>query len=696
MITLTIDNRKIQAPEGKTVLEAAIQAGIYIPNLCYHPDIPPLGACRLCIVEIEGMKGFPTACTTMIKEGMIVSTNTPGIHQLRKSIVWFIMSEYPETPDKSSQLQQVVQWTGIADLVPGYTVLAKDLPIISDEPLFNRNLNLCILCGRCVRMCQEIRGIGAIGLVNRGIHTLVGTSYDLSMENAGCKFCTACVEVCPSGALADKEPVAEQDRNQVLLPCSDACPAGIDIPRYIRLLADDRSQDAIEVIREKVPFPYTLGCVCHHPCEEECRRDSLNDPIAIKELKKFAAKHDSGRWRSRVTVAPETGKKVAMVGSGPAGLTAAWFLRKQGHTVTVFEALPKPGGMMQTGIPAYRLPRDILEKEIKDIENIGVKIKLDTEIDSLDKLFQQGYQAIFLALGAPGGIKMGIPGEDDPRVLDGISVLRSINLGQKIDIAGEIAVVGGGNAAIDTARSVLRLGAKKVTVLYRRTKKEMPAYREEVEETLKEGVKISFLVTPQQIIPRKDKIKVICIRMELGEPDKSSRRRPLPVPGSEFELIFDRLIMAIGQKPLVAAGFGLATNRKGNLQADPDTLACSRQGVFTGGDVLTGPASVIEAIQAGRKAAASIDKYLGGKGQTDQKFVPEEKEDPWLGREEGFADKKRFPVPMLPVDKRCSGFAPVEGCFDKETAQAEARRCLQCQLRLKISRAPLPPPKKEP
>lgn len=696
MITLTINNKTIQASEEKTVLEAAIQAGIYIPNLCYHPDIPPLGACRLCIVEIEGIKGFPTACTTMIKEGMVVNTNTTRIRQLRKNIVWFIMSEYPETPDKSSQLQQVVQWTGTSDLVPGYTVCSKHIPVISDEPLFNRNLNLCILCGRCVRMCQEIRGIGAIGLINRGIHTLVSTSYELSMENSGCKFCTACVEVCPSGALTDKEPLQEQNRDRVLLPCTNGCPAGIDIPRYVRLLADNRIQDAIAVIREKVPFPYSLGCVCHHPCEEECRRGSLNDPIAIKELKKFAAKYDSGIWRSRVTVAPETGKQVAIVGAGPAGLTAAWFLRKQGHAITVFEALSKPGGMMQTGIPAYRLPRDILEKEIKDIESIGIKIKLNTKIDSLDKLFQQGYRAIFLALGTPAGIKMGVPGENDPRVLDGISVLHAINLGQKTDVAGELAVVGGGNVAIDTARSVLRLGAKKVTVLYRRTEKEMPAYHEEVEEALKEGIKISFLVTPQRIIPRKDKLKIICIRMALGEPDKSGRKRPVPVPGSEFELILDRLIMAVGQKTMVPAGFDLATNQKGNLQADPDTLACSRPGVFTGGDVLTGPASVIEAIQAGRKAAVAIDKYLGGRGQIDQKFIPEEKEDPWLGREERFADKKRFPVPMLPIDKRCPGFTPVEGCFDKETARAEANRCLQCQLRLKISQVPLPPPKQEP
>ncbi len=695
MIRLNINGKEIEIETGKTVLEAALEAGIYIPNLCYHPDIAPTGSCRLCIVEIEGMEGFPAACTTQVKEGMVVHSNTPKVQELRKNIVWFILSEHPPELDKSSQLKKVVEWIGVKEVLPGYVFHSKDLPVITDEPLFIRDLNRCILCGRCVKMCQEVRGVGAIGFINRGINTIVSSGYDLCMKDAGSRFCGACVEVCPSGALIDKEEFDEEGREKTLLPCKNTCPAGIDVPRYVRLIAEGRFQDAAEVIREKTPFVNVLGCVCDHPCEEACRRGEINKPIAIRDLKRFAAEQDSGRWQQKVKIAPETGKKVAIIGSGPAGLTAAWFLRKLGHCITVFEALPETGGMLRVGIPRYRLPENVLNQEIKEIENIGVEIRTNARIESLDQVFNQGFDVIFLALGAPQDIKMGIPGEDDPRVLDGISSLRSINFGDKVDIAGEVAVVGGGNAAIDVARSALRVGAKKVTILYRRTLKEMPAAPEEVDEALNEGVNIDFLVVPQKVLPERDKLKLECIRMKLGEPDASGRRRPVPIESSEFIIEVNRLIMAIGQKPAVPDGFGLSTNRWGYILADEETLACSREGVFSGGDMVSGPASVIEAIHAGRKTAISIDKYLGGKGQIDQKFIPEEKENPRLGREEGFADKERAQMPTLAADKRVSDFSQVEFGFDEKTAVEEAKRCLRCQLRLKISKAPLPPQKED-
>lgn len=691
MINLNINAIKVKAEAGRTVLEAAIQAGIYIPNLCYHPDIPPIGACRLCIVEIDGVKGFSTACTTTAKEGMVVQTDTPRIQGLRRDIIWFILSEHPKELKESSQLKKVVEWIGIKEPLSGFVPHPKGLPLLLDEPLFVKDLDRCILCGRCVSMCQGIRRVGAIGFINRGINTIIGTNCDLRMRDSGCKFCLACVEVCPTGALIDKEEFEEKDREKALLPCKDACPAGIDIPRYVRLIAEGRFQDSIEVIRETVTFPYVLGCVCHHPCEEVCRRVELNEPMSIRGLKRFVAERDSGRWRSKLIIASETGKKVAVVGSGPAGLTAAWFLRKSGHSVTVFEALPAPGGMMKAGIPEYRLPADILNREIKDIENIGVKIEVNTEIKALDRLFSQGFNAVFLALGAHEGIKMGIPGEDGLQVLNGISILKSIKFGKKVDIAGEVAVIGGGNVAVDAARSALKIGAKKVTILYRRTQKEMPAYPEEVEEALKEGVEISFLITPIRVLSESNKLKVECIRMELCEPDSSGRRRPVPIKGSEFMIELDRLIVAIAQSPAVPKEFGVVLDEKGRIKADEETLACSMKGVFAGGDVVSGPASVIEAIEAGRKAAISIDKYLGGKGQIDQKFIPEEEEDPCLGSDEEFACRKRAKVTFLPVSKRLHGFSQVEYGFDEKTALEEAKRCLRCQLRLKISQVPLPP-----
>ncbi len=690
MIKLNIDCKEIEVEKGKTVLEAALQVGIYIPNLCYHPDLSPFGACRLCIVEIEGMKGFPTACTTEVNEGIVVHTNTPRIQELRKNIIWLLLSEHPEL-DESSHLKKVVEWIGVKEILPEYIRHPRNIPVISDEPLFIRDFNKCILCGHCVRMCQEIRETGVIGLINRGINTIVSTSRDLPMKDSGCKFCLACVEVCPSGALTDKEKFEEKDREKVLLPCSNTCPAGIDVSRYVRLIAEGRFQDALEVIREKVPFPHILGCVCDHPCEEACRRSELNEPIAIRALKRFVAERDSGRWWSKIKIAQDTSKKIAIVGSGPAGLTAAWFLRKLGHSVTVFESLSEPGGMMRIGIPKYRLPRDVLNKEIKYIENIGVKIKTDTKIESLDKLFNLDFNAIFVALGATEGIKMGIPGEDELYVLDGINMLRDINFGKKADITGEVVVVGGGNVAIDAARSALRIGAEKVSILYRRTQKEMPASSEEVEEALNEGIKISFLVTPQRVLTEGDKLKVECIRMKLGEPDASGRRRPIAISGSEFSVEVDRLIMAIGQRSIIPEKFDLLTDKKGYLQVDSETLCCSRKGVFAGGDMVSGPASVIEAIQAGRKAAIAIDKYLGGKGKIDQVFIPEEEENLCLGREEGFAYRERIEMNTLSIEKRLHDFPQVEYVLDEKEAMEESERCLRCQLRLKISKAPLPP-----
>ncbi|MFA5252559.1 MAG: FAD-dependent oxidoreductase [Phycisphaerae bacterium] len=693
MIKLTINDRAIETEAGKTVLDAALKAGIYIPNLCYHPDIPPIGSCRLCIVKIDGVPGFPIACTTQVKEGMVVHTDTEQIQELRKNIVWLILSEIGADVEKPSQLKKVIEWIGVKEVLRGYVPHSRNLPVVADEPLFVRDMNKCILCGRCVKICQEIRGVGAIGFVNRGINTIVGTGGDSSIKDAACKFCGACVEVCPTGALSDKESFEEKQREKKLLPCKDACPAHIDIPRYVRFIAEGRFQDAVEVIREKAPFPYVLGCVCTHPCEDACRRSEINEPVAIRALKRFVAEQDSNAWQKKVTIAPETGRKVAVVGSGPAGLTAAWFLRKQGHSVTVFEALPESGGMLRTGIPKYRLPEKVLNQEIKYIENIGVEIKTNTKIESLDRLFEQGFDAVFLALGAPMGMKMEIPGEDDPRVLDGISFLKSVNLGNKADITGKVAVIGGGNTAIDAARTVLRTGAEKVTILYRRTREEMPAAPEEIEDAISEGVTIDFLVAPQRVLPEKDKLKLECIKMKLGQPDASGRRRPVPVENSNFTIEADRIITAIGQKQAVPEKFDLGMNKWGYTLADEETLACSRKGVFSGGDMASGPASVIEAIEAGRKAAASIDKFLGGKGQIDQKFVPDETENPWLGRDEGFADKQRAEMPTLAVDKRVNDFSQVECGFDEKTSVEEARRCLRCQLRLKISKAPFPPTK---
>ena len=308
-ISLKIDGKNVSAPEGSTVLEAAIQHGIYIPNLCYHPDIPPLSTCRLCVVQIEGMQGFPVSCHTRVKAEMVVETKTEELQTIRKRLIWLILSELPEDKPKDTQLMKVVEYCGVEEILADFTYKSRDLPVISDGPLFERDMNLCILCGRCVNMCQEVREIGAIGFIDRGIESKIGTSFGSTFQEAQCKFCGACVEVCPSGALKEKKLFDVKDRETVLLPCKNTCPAGIDIPRYIQLAGLGLYQDSLEVVRETVPFPHSLGLICDHPCEQVCRRDELGGSIAIRDIKRFVAERDTGRWKSKIEIEVETGKK---------------------------------------------------------------------------------------------------------------------------------------------------------------------------------------------------------------------------------------------------------------------------------------------------------------------------------------------------------------------------------------------------
>jgi NADH-quinone oxidoreductase subunit F len=465
----------------------------------------------------------------------------------------------------------------------------------------------------------------------------------------------------------------------VKAPCSHTCPAGIDVSRYVRFIGQGRFADAVAVIREKVPFPMVLGHVCIHPCESKCRRGQVDDPIAIRTLKRFAAEQDDGRWKKAGKKARPTGKRVAIVGSGPAGLTAAYYLAKLGHKVTVFEALPQVGGMMRVGIPEYRLPSKVLDAEIGEIEKMGAAIKTNSRIESIDELFKQGNHAVFVAIGAHQDLKMGVPGEDGPGVIDCASFLRDVKLGKRVEVGSKVAVIGGGNAAIDASRTALRLGAKHVIIIYRRTRAEMPAAPEEVEDALHEGIEIVFLAAPNKVSRKSGKVVLECLRMELGKIDASGRPRPEPIVGSEFPLDFDTVIAAIGQRPDVPSSFNLVTGRGNTIQVDPDTLATDREGVFAGGDAITGPASVIEAIAAGRQVAVSIDKYLGGSGVIDEVLAPaEEAMAPHVVEEEG--EKHRQSMPCLSVGKRVKNFDLVELSMPEAMALEEAKRCLNCDL----------------
>jgi len=334
--------------------------------------------------------------------------------------------------------------------------------------------------------------------------------------------------------------------------------------------------------------------------------------------------------------------------------------------------------MMRVGIPEYRLPRNVLDGEIDEIRKVGVEIKTNTTVESVDQLFKEGFDSVFFAIGAHQGLKMGISGEEEAGVMDCISFLRDVNLGTEVRVEDRVGVIGGGNAAIDAARTALRLGAKEVTIVYRRTRAEMPASAEEIDEALNEGVNMIFLAAPSRIFSDNGTLRAECLRMQLGQVDASGRPRPEPIEGSEFVLDFGTVILAIGQRPDVPDSFGLATGRGNVLQVDPDTLATEREGVFAGGDATTGPATVIEAIAAGRQAAVSIDRYLGGNGVIDEVLAPlEEVVAPPAADEE---ERHRPAMASLPLEQRLKGFAQVELGFSESMAIEEAKRCLNCDL----------------
>ncbi len=460
-------------------------------------------------------------------------------------------------------------------------------------------------------------------------------------------------------------------------PCREACPAGVDVPRYLRLIVAGKYAEALAVIRESIPFPAICGYVCPGPCEIKCQLGRVADaPEAIRTLKRFVADNASGERQPDREI-PPTGKRVAIVGSGPAGLTAAYYLAGQGHRPTIFEALPEPGGMMRVGIPAYRLPRNILDAEIEDIKKAGVEVKTGARIESPDGLFAQGYDAVFLAVGAHRGVRMGIEGEDSPGVVDALSFLRRVNLGDGPAVGKSMAVVGGGNSAVDAARTALRLGAREVTIVYRRTREEMRAYPEEINEAVREGVNIVFLATPSRISSENGRLRMECLRTLPSR--KDSGAPPAPITGSEFTVDAETVIVAVGQEPEIPCAFSLPLNGK-TIRTAPDGMATAIPGIFAGADCVTGPRSVIEAIAAGRQAAIAIDRYLGGRGVIEERLAPPEVAMPPAATDYPPPTAIVTPIPLLSVAERFNGFPVVELPLSPEIAAQEANRCLRCDL----------------
>jgi NADPH-dependent glutamate synthase beta subunit-like oxidoreductase len=533
---------------------------------------------------------------------------------------------------------------------------------------------------------------------------IVDGKLDYMWRVSVCKHCSdpVCVKACPETAIRkDQETgIVLIDRDtcngcnvitgksgsekQETSPCKIGCPAHNNIQAYVSLAAKGKYQEALRLIKETSPFPSICGRVCYHPCETDCHRNQIDDPVAIQSIERFLA--DLDLYSKNPYVPKFEGakdEKIAIIGSGPAGLTAAYFLAREGYRVTVYEKLPIAGGMMAVGIPEYRLPRDVTSREIKIIQELGVEIRTGVEVGkdiTIEQLRNQGTKAFFLAIGAQECKGLGVEGEDLNGVYLGMDLLRDVNLGKKVSLGERVAVVGGGNVAMDAVRTALRTGSREAFVLYRRSLEEMPASKEEIEECEEEGIKICTLTDPKRIIGENGKVKAVeCFRMELAEPDSSGRKRSVSVEGSEFLIEVDAVIPAIGQESdwaCLGPECACTLSEWGTMIVDPVTLQTDDPDIFAGGDAVTGPRTIIEAIAAGQQAAESIDRYIRGLS------LCADRDTKWQAitatQKETYDPAPRLQMPCLRPQQRVQSFDEVRTGFTEDMAVQEAKRCISC------------------
>jgi formate dehydrogenase (NADP+) beta subunit len=744
-IRLAINGKEVEVASGTTILESAWNLGIYIPTLCSHPDLPPArGAaasgeiyqgdrrienampgvpareCGLCVVEVQGTGELIASCCTEVKPGMVVVTENERIRAKRQENLAPILSRHrhacltcgqqegcslsqcsnnvPETERCCTlfghcELQDVAKYIGISTITPKWA--PADLPMLDQGPLYIRDYTLCIGCVRCVRACKDLRGVEAIGFVWDENGRLQVGSLSQTLEEAGCKFCMACVDVCPTGALRDKK--ARQGKEGDLVPCTATCPAHIDVPGYIRLIAQGKPEQADARIREKAPFPGILGRVCGSPCEKVCRRGEINEAVSICALKRYAADSTIAVRKEHGISVAETGRKAAVVGSGPAGLTVAFYLRKKGHSVTVFEKRGKPGGMMRYGIPRYRLPEDVLEREIQKVFDLGVVFRPHQILGrdfTLKQLASDGYDVIFLGLGAQAGKPLPLQGSDHSDVLWGVDLLSRVGENEEFSLKERVIVVGGGDVAVDAARTALRQGAAQVTLVCLEMREEMPAQASGVDRALGEGVRLLPSWGPKRVVRESGQIKGLELMHCSSVFDDQSVFNP-SFDDARQTIEGDQVILATGQDPdisFLAQEEGIQVEH-GRIVVEEITHETGMKGVYAGGDMVSASGSLIHAVAEGRRAASAMDRALGGSGNIEE--PPIEKKEPGrlLGRHQGFAHWPRERLPEIAPEKSREGYEEVFVRFTDAQALREAARCLQCDLRLHMAANPSPPPK---
>lgn len=575
IVTITLNDKEVQASAGATILAVAKANGIHIPTFCHDDRLKPYASCFLCVVEVEKARGLLPACSTQVMPGMVIRTDSEKVRKARTMALELMLSDH---------------------------------------------------VGDCVA------------------------------------------------------------------PCEATCPAHIDIQGYIAHIANGNPEAAVRLIKKSNPLPVVCGRICPHPCESQCRRGLVDEPVSINPLKRFAAEYELQNGAFLPETAPDTGKRVAIVGGGPAGLSAAYYLRQMGHAVVLFEALPELGGMVRYGIPRFRLPWDLLDNEIQAILDLGVDVQTGKKLGedfTIASLKEDGFDAVLLAIGAHLAKPMRVPNDEAEGVIGGIDFLRKVVLKEPVEVGKKVAVIGGGDTAMDCARVARRLGAE-VTLLYRRTQAEMPALPMEQEETMEEGVEFRFLTAPTEVVlddtGRASLLRVIS--MKLGDPDESGRRRPVPIEGSEEDLPFDLIISAIGQDPDISCiqkdSEKPETTRWNTFVYDENTNVTTQEGVFAAGDCAFGPNTVIRAVGEGQRAAKAINLYLAG---ADVELKNEYAIS--LGRIEElemedfaprYTHKKRVEDTVFPSEERLKdgGWDAINKGLDEMQAMAEASRCIEC------------------
>lgn len=606
--------------------------------------------------------------------------------------------------DGDKKIKAFVGWDGIAIRGPDVNII--DLIRSYMEAIQAESCGKCTPCRVGTRILSTILNKIADGQGEahdlerlRSLGMMIQQSSKCNLGQTGPKPLLDAIQYFEeefSGAIQKQLKIPRREyKIKVTAPCVSACPSHLPIYEYIELIKEGRFTESLDAIRRATCLPGVLGRVCIRPCEENCRRQNVDECVSIKWLKRFVADYEiEKRKEPIIKKESERSEKVAIIGAGPAGLSCAYYLAQKGYKVTIFERLSEPGGMAAVGIPDYRLPRNILRREVGIIQSLGVEIKYNTKVGkdiTISQMIEQGYKAIFIAVGAQTNMSMGVEGEDKgyKGFIPGVYYLLEINLGRDPYPEGKkVVVVGGGNVAIDCVRSSFRIGKTDVNLIYRRTKKEMPADPVEVHDAEQEGVKFHYLCNPVRIVAKDNKVVgVECIRMELGEPDESGRRRPIPIKGSEFFIETDILIPAIGQAidlSFLEDKDGIKTTKRSTISVDEKTFMTSRPGIFSAGDCVTGPDVLVRAAGNGKRAAEKIDLFLRG---MEVKETEEERLEALIEKIKVYnknekigiiGGQKRAVLKMLPPETRKWVFDEVEQGFSIPEAQKEAERCLRC------------------